>query len=187
MVVVLVAVGAALLAYAARFAGPSGAARAGRLSDDQLRVQHEVHRIPTEWTAWSVLLLAVAEGVLALAFGPRAALVWALVATALGAISIAAHHSARGHVQAAFAERGLEPLHDQEASAKREARMRLFGLMAVLGYPAYRLLVGIGERSGTDWLVVVGSAALLVAFVGAGGLVFAMAWRFGDERSGSRG
>lgn len=179
---VLVLLGVLFVSVNARFAGRSGARRVAALSDEQVRIQDEVHRPGTDWPAVSLLALAAADGLLVVLFDRGIGIMWPLCAAALAVTAMLARRSSRANVHAGFTERQLQPLYRHEVSAARTKRIRVFGAMALAGYPVYRLLLGVVEQSGPQWLAVPGYFALLLACVGAIGLVFAMAWRYGDEQ-----
>ncbi len=73
-------------------------------------------------------------------------------------------------------------MHPRERSLKRERRQKQFAVAALVGYLTYRIFEVVAEQTEQPSLTGIALVGMVLAAVGALGLVWSMAWRFGDEQ-----
>jgi hypothetical protein len=172
-----------LLVGSARFAGEVGARRYDALPDERARVEHE--STTTRVFDWLIIANVAASAVntaLAAYVGSGLGVALSIGALLLSLGAWRLRQSARTNVNAGFAQRGLEPLHPRERSLRRERRQKQLAVIALTGYLAGRVLDVVAEQTDQPWLAAIAVLGMLAAGVAALGLVWSMAWSFGDER-----
>ena len=172
-----------VFAGTARYAGPQGRSRFERISDKRARGIHDHFASRgVDWILVFFLAGAVVNAALSLYLGVWPGVALSLTAAALMAAARAMRPAARANVNAAFADRGLEPLTQRERSARRDRRQLQFGTVALAGYLAGQVLQAVHVKTGEGWPQVLALPATLMMLGGGLALLWSTAWRFGDEQ-----
>lgn len=181
-VVLWLPIGLLHLWWSGRYLGQSGRERFERLPERRAQAVHEV--LASRLHDF-LLVAAVATCLLGLLFAVimsslSVALWWGLDVVVL-LLALLLRRRARPLVLDAFRARKLPPLRTREYSARRNRRQKQFGAVALTGFLLGETANFFGERAGVPALLTLSSAAMLVAFLALGALLWTTAWVYGDE------
>lgn len=181
MLVLLIS--ALFFAMTVRFSGANGRDRFHQLSEKRAQGIHDHFASSApEWLIVFNMAAAAVGAALSVHVGSWLGATVALVAVGLLMITRAARPKARGNVNQAFAERGLEPLVRRETSERRQRRQKQFGTLALVGYLLGQVAQVLGTETGERWPQVLALPATLLMFGGGLALLWSTAWRYGDEK-----
>jgi hypothetical protein len=75
----------------------------------------------------------------------------------------------------------LPPLRTREYSVRRDRRQKQFGVVGVAGFLVAETARFFGEREDARALLALSAAAVLVAHLALGAVLWSTAWVYGDE------
>lgn len=175
--------GTSVLAFVGAFLGGAGRARFMRLSEQRARGVHDgfcSRLIP--WSAGGAAAVSLVEGVSSYWLGHRLAGLAALTGGLCFVTALFLFPRAKVTVLDAFEQRELEPLQPRETSARGSRRQKQFAVVLLGAYLGQTLLNVVAVRMDADWPRMLALPLIVLILVAGIGLLWSLAWRYGDER-----